>query len=161
MAVHIRRLVAWPLAVVLAFTATGTSRGGEREGWEPLVFELTLSGPVDPNDTFGIEHACRTTDLCAFVERLTIVCSGDKRQQEDWGSLPCAARTYRLELEREAGVTVDYALARWAGSLAGQPSHMLAGSVTVPDGGITLRLGYDYSLPSMPPMLPDTAMPAH
>ena len=136
---------------------------GFPEDWEPLVFELTLSGEVDAQDTFAVEHQCQdsgTMPECAFIEPQTVFCSGDEGQQEDWGSPPCAARTYRLELKREAGVTINYALLRWSGSFAGEPIRMLRDSVTVPEGGITLRLGYDYSLGSNTPSwpaLPDTA----
>lgn len=150
------------LAGALLLSVAGPTKAASHDDWEPLVFELTLTRTVDPGDTFAVTHACRdweTNPECAFVHRLTILCSGDEGHQQNWGSPPCEAGTYRLELKREAGVTVDYGLARWVGSLAAEPTYMLRGSVTVPEGGITLRLGYDYSLGSQPPppALPNTA----
>ncbi|HYI66078.1 MAG TPA: hypothetical protein VEW95_04065 [Candidatus Limnocylindrales bacterium] len=50
---------------------------------------------------------------------------------------------------------MDYALLRTQQG-DGTERH-LAGSFTVPPGGITIHLGYDYSEAS-PPALPDTAL---
>ena len=106
---------------------------GDSEDWEPLVFELTLSGQVDAEDTFAVAHQCRdaeTMPTCTFIDPATVICSGDEEQQADWGSPPCEARSYRLELKREAGTTVDYALLRWAESLPAEPARMLADAVS-------------------------------
>ena len=158
----VRRALAAVFALTLLVFASSQAIAGYPEGWERVGFELTLSGEIDPDDTFAVEHSCGSTNECVFIHVLTVLCSGDDAQPKPFGSPPCEARTYRLELKRAAGVTVEYGLARWAGAPIGEPTHLLPGSVTVPGGGITIRLGYDYSLGAspgggVPPVLPDTA----
>jgi hypothetical protein len=149
----------------VAATAGQTTGGepGYPNHTAPLVFELTLSGAVDPEDSFGITHVC-TDSLerpdCAFVEGGNTFCSGDEQLRQDWGYPECGAGTYTISYLREPGVTVEYELLRTAPGSETQGS--LAGSVVVPEVGITIHLGYDYSLrpPSPPAVLPDTAVSA-
>jgi hypothetical protein len=129
---------------------------------EPVVLELTLSGKVDTGDTFGIYRQCTDSLVCRFIHDQDVVCSGDEFQQELYSLQECAARTYRLSRALPAGAVLEYGIVRWTGTLEGDlAQYMLRDSVTIPEGGITLRLGYDYALgsPARPQTLPDTAVP--
>ncbi|HEX2281697.1 MAG TPA: hypothetical protein VHG52_08040 [Thermomicrobiales bacterium] len=139
---------------------------GEEEG-EQVILELTLSGTVDTGDTFGIYRQCVDSPVCGFIHDLDIVCSGNEFGQELYSYPECAARTYRLSYSVPVGEVLEYGIVRWTGTLHGKEAqHLLRDSVRVPEGGITLRLGYDYSLgaqpaaPTTPPALPDTAAPS-
>ena len=135
---------------------------GEEEG-EPVVFELTLSGDVNPEDAFGLFHQCQTRDECVFIHAGTPVCSNDEQTNADYGLETCEARTYRVTFERAVGDTIEYGITFWDEGYGFDrvPAYLLRDSVTVPEGGITLRLGYDYALgsPARPQTLPDTAVP--
>ena len=155
--------LAFALPALLILT-TGMVVAGEEER-EPVVWELTLSGDVDTDDSFGIFHQCDTTPDCAFIHDYDIVCSADDELNELYGWERCQSRTYRMTYDKPAGSTIDYAIAFWDEELSGMPQNLLRDSVTVPDGGITLRLEYDYSrgsapavAPTSPPALPDTAV---
>jgi hypothetical protein len=100
--------------------------------------------------------------VCRFIHDLDVVCSGDGFQQELYSLQECAARTYRLSYALPAGAALEYGIVRWTGTLESDlAQYMLRDSVTVPEGGITLRLVYDYALgsPLRPQTLPDTAVP--
>jgi hypothetical protein len=93
-----RRTLATLLAGgVIVAAAAGPTLAGDREDWEPLIFELTLAGDVDPDDTFAIVHLCLDGDAqpeCIFIHGSTPVCTGEE-WGPDWGLEPCVARTYQ------------------------------------------------------------------
>ncbi len=156
-----RRTTAGLLAATLFLVAAGPTSAGYPEDWEPLVFELTLTGDVDSEDTFAVSHACADgaeQPECIFIEPWSYFCSGNEDFRADYGYPECVAGTFRIELERAAGVTVEYELLRWPDwPEESTLERHLADSLTVPEGGITINLGYDYA-PATPPALPDTAM---
>jgi hypothetical protein len=103
--------------------------------------------------------ACLDEDpACAFIDSYGIFCIAESLATGG-GEPACEAGTFTLDYEREAGVTVEYSLVRWTSPpIAGtDPERHLSDSVTVPEGGITISLGYDYSLSADTPALPDTA----
>jgi hypothetical protein len=151
-------IAAGLLSAALLVASAGSTRAGFPEDWEPLVFELTLAGDIDLDDTFGVAHACDDTPECAFVEDRSIFCSGNRELRDTWGYRVCRVGTFTIELAGQSGVTVDYALVRFVDSAFGEPIDLLPGAVTIPVGGITIHLGYDYSKTA--PALPDTAMSA-
>jgi hypothetical protein len=126
---------------------------------DPLVFELTLSGNVDPGDSFGVAHECEGPDICQFIEDLSVFCSGDEQLRQDWGYPECTPGVYRLELGHRDGVTIHYALLRTPDGADDWQRHV-AGSVVIAEGAgvTTIHLGWDYAL-SRSPSLPDTAIP--
>jgi len=160
-----RRYRAGLVAIALMAATVGQTAGGRPgypEHWDPLVFELTLSGNVDPEDSFGILHVCSDSlerPDCAFVEPGNTFCSGDEQLRRDWGFPVCGPGTFTINYRREPGVTVEYELLRLKSN--SDAERHLAGSITVPEGGATIHLGYDYSLrPATPSAaLPDTAVP--
>lgn len=160
----IRRARPAMLALMALMLTAGVVGAGEEEG-ETVVWELTLSGDVDADDSFGIFHQCETRNECVFIHDADPVCTSHEQLNRDYGWEPCEARTYRVTSERAVGDTIDYAIAFWDEEFHGLPEYLLRDSVTVPDGGITLRLEYDYSLgsapaaPTTPSSLPDTAAP--
>lgn len=162
----IRRTGPAMLALLTLALTTGVVVAGEEEG-EPVVLELTLSGDVDPEDAFSLFHQCETRNECVFVHDHTPVCSNDEQTNADYALERCEARTYQVTHERAGGDTIEYAIAFWNGGyeVDRMPAYLLRDSITVPEGGITLRLGYDYSreaqpaAPTTPPALPDTAAP--
>ena len=80
-----RGVIAGLFALALLAAAAGPTWAGP-QGDEPLVFELTLSGDVNPEHTFGVAHECDDTDVCQFIEDLSIFCTGDEQQREDWAT---------------------------------------------------------------------------
>lgn len=159
-----RRVMAVALVLTALLTqTTGMVAAGEEER-EPVIWELTISGDVDTDDSFGIFHQCDTTPECAFIHDSDVVCSADDEINELYGWGRCESRTYRLTYDRPAGSTIDYAIAFWDEQFTGMPEYLLRDSVAVPEGGITLRLEYDYSGDARPapptnaPALPDTAV---
>lgn len=161
----IRRARPAMVALVALMLTTGVVAAGP-QGDEPVNFELTLSGDVDRDDTFGLFHQCETRNECVFIHDVDPVCSSNEELNAAYGWYPCAARTYRVTYERVAGDSIDYAIAFWDEEFHGPPEYLLRDSITVPEGGITLRLEYDYSrglapvTPTAAPALPDTAAPA-
>ena len=160
-----RRTVPAMLALLALALTTGVVVAGDEEG-EPVVFELTLAGDVDSDDSFSIFHQCATRNECVFIHDLSPLCTSDEQINAAYGMEPCEARTYRVTYERAVGDEITYAIAFWDEEFNGVPEHLLSDSVTVPNGGITLRLRYDYSLgaqlaaPTTPQALPDTAAPS-
>jgi hypothetical protein len=149
-------LAALVTLLLLAVAAVPTAAGTEDQ--EPLVFQLTLSGNVHPDDSFGLERLCVEKDpACAFIDSHGIFCVAEPLATAEHPA--CETGTFTLDYEREAGVTVEYSLVRWTSPpIAGADlERHLSDSVTVPDGGITVSLGYDYSLSADTPALPDTA----
>jgi CHRD domain len=135
---------------------------GYPKDYEPLVFELTLTGDIDSADTFGVSHECLDGDEfpeCHFIEDLSIFCTGIEAQRESWGYPECRAGTFLIEYERRPGWTIAYALLRHTAGEEGFRDY-LPGEVTVPAGGTTVHLGWDTSFGQAEPptVLPDTAV---
>jgi hypothetical protein len=159
MRIAYRVIAAWSLAIGLMLSSSNPLSAGVPDDVEPLVFELTLSGDVNPEDSFAVEHECEGPDTCQFIEDVSVFCSGDEQQRQDWGYPECAPGTYRLELGHRDGVTIHYALVRFPDGAADFDRH-LAGSVEIAEGAgvTTIHLGWDYALTGAP-TLPDTAIP--
>ena len=84
---------------------------------------------------------------------------GDEEFRQRWGYPECAVRSYRLEFApRPAGVTIHYALIRETAAVGSGSESYLADAVVIPEGGVTIHLGWDSSLTG--PALPDTALAA-
>ena len=164
--VHRVGLAAFAAAIAILVSPAGviqagTEPGGDEEDVVPVVIELTLSGTVDRGDTFGI-YRLTDSPMYQFIHDLEVVCSGEAFQQKLYSYPECAQQTYRLSYGLPAGSTLEYGIVRWTGALHGDlAEYLLRDSVTIPEGGIALRLGYDYSLVARPalPTLPDTAVP--
>ena len=76
------------LAPVLSVSSAvaGTDRTGE------VVFRVTLEGPVDPGDTFGVRR--EYVDGCCVVDPIEMVCGNANPSTPQ---LPlCSARTYEF-----------------------------------------------------------------
>ena len=84
-----------------------------------VIFTITLTGPVDAGDVFGLQ---RSKDECCFIDSVVLVCGAPE------GAPACAPGSYRVPLSMQSvGTRIDYALLRW-------------------DDGV--RLGYQGSAPN-------------
>jgi hypothetical protein len=163
-----RHLGVFFMAAVLFGALPATAGGGEvTEGYEEVVFRVTLQGPVDPSHTFGVERQC-AEEICV-TEDIVIVCS-PPNETYDWPT--CSATAYEFTSQIRAGLTVEYALLRWTTPdlhhTGDQPEERLHGSWVVQEGRQVISLGYVYpsaATPSQPTggaALPDTAIePPH
>ena len=147
--------VALVLAPVISVSSAvaGTDEPGE------VVFRVTLEGPVDPGNTFGVRR--EYADGCCVVDPIEMVCGIPNPSTP---LLPlCSTRTYEFVWEAEVGATIEYELVRWstADLSSDAAEYYLAGDWTVHEGRQVISLGYVYpgGAPTAP-ALPDTALSA-
>ena len=145
-----RRVIGVSLSIVM-LVAPGTATAGE-PGYEDVVFRVTLSGPVPAADPFGVAIEC---NLPCVTEDYWLVCG----PPDETYILPtCDEATYEFTAHIEAGLVLEYALARWPGGFSGPLEEHLHGSFVVQKGRQVITLGYEYP-GAETPALPDTAMP--
>jgi hypothetical protein len=139
------------LAMPWHAAAGGTTSSAE------LRFEVTLSDNVDGWDSWSLARRCTTTDECGFSEPFDPMCSADLELHEQLGMSLCQPKTYVFTSTEPIGSSVDYALLRWPDGNRSQEQRLLPGTVVVPQGGMTIRLGYRYPAsahPSTAPIIP-------
>jgi len=152
--VSIVGLVTAAMVLLVAILVDHSPLAAAREQTGAVIFTITLSGPVDPADAFGLEL---TKDECCFSERITLVCGAPA------GSPACTSGTYRLRaVGQPVGTEISYALVRWPRGVANgdldqrdRPVFMLQGTVVVHATTSHIHLTYVYPEAST---LPDTAV---
>jgi hypothetical protein len=153
------------LALVLTLVATSpvvAQEAGSETG--EVVFRVTLSGPVDADDTFVIWSRCPdewcdvTVNAGGPTERPVIACGGSTSHTP-----ACTADTYEWTVQLVPG-TLEYRFERAPGGRlnSGRPSQVLhSGTWDVHPGRQVLTFAYGYPSSSAEgPVLPDTAMSA-
>ena len=158
--------IRWVLVAMaaLAALAPAAAQAGENDEFTAHVtFRLTLTGPVEADDSFAMEVECRE-EICV-TPRHGVIC-GPPHPDGAWEV--CAAGTYELEIHVRPGLTVDYVLLRWPNAAPGtEPEEHLEGSWVAVEGEQVISLGYNYSsgapapvtAPRASPTLPNTALP--
>jgi hypothetical protein len=154
---HARRWVLATMAIALllgALVNTVALAGGGRTG--AVVFTVTLTGSVDPDDAFGV---WRAKDECCFTDTVVLVCGAPP------GSEPCRSGSYQVRVGGQPlGTEISYQLVRWPDGVANgdlsqgdEPQFMLDGTVVV--GKTTSHIHLTYAYPTSG-ALPNTTIPA-